>query len=268
MISRYRHFAWACLLVLVLIAAGCARKTRELTPEEALRKEVGVRRSVKNTNQMVNQVQFFDENGLKIEEQWYNPNGVIITSRKLKYDNQTLNLMKVIWYKGLDIQKSKNVFEYDSYNRLVSEETLTPFDDRKNIKYFYYDNGNIIKEVMEGSRGGIRYKRFFSYENGNLVEFEEKNDDGEITNRQTYKFDADDNMIKQVWYYDKGYPVVTKEHAYTDGRLKETVRFNEEQELEYRIVYRYNIDGLLEQEKWVDSEGNTTTENIYTYNYH
>ncbi len=263
---RLKHIVVS--IIITVIALSCSRKTRELTPEELLRKEAGVRRSVKLTNERVNQAQFFDQNGLKIEEHWYNPNGVIVTSRELKYDEKTLNLLKINWYKGRDINKSKHVFEYDNAGKLVSEETLTPFDDRRTIKYLYYENGIMVNKRMEGSKGSLRFVRHYSYDNGNIVEFREKNDDGELVNRQTYSFDDANNKIKEVWYYDKDHPVATKEHSYSAGRLAKTARYDENDELEYTIKYEYNLDGLLHFKRWTDSEGNILTENRYTYDYH
>ena len=97
-------------LITVLIFSSCRVKEKALNAEEQeqlLRKELGISSQTKWSHEMINQIQYYDEEGRLIDEKWYNQNGVVVTRRVLGYNENSGLLDNPIWYKGEDILRSR-----------------------------------------------------------------------------------------------------------------------------------------------------------------
>ena len=262
------------VILLVILATfqflSCRNSHKEmrLDNETSLRIELGVSMQAKWNNRVKNQVQFYDKLGRLIEERWYNPEGVLVTSRRLMYKRRFSEPYEVVWFKGDSIIKSRNLYKYDRSRNLIKEEWLSPQDDLESLFDYTYGPDGLETTVKYDHLGNVIFTRFYRYTDSLLVELIEKNRSGEITNRHTYLYNDQGNRYLETWYSRDGEVRAVRNFLYQNNQKIGKKQYRGEHEFEYFVEYRYLDNGLLAGEYWSDEESTVFFSNEYTYEFH
>jgi hypothetical protein len=255
----------------LMLAAGCSKRDQIDTTEEKdriLRESLGIQSITKWNNEIKNQVQIFDRQGRIIEERWYNPDEVLVTSRVLKYKSRSNKPEEVIWYKGDSIKKSRYLYTYDRNNNLIEEEWLSPREQTQiKIEYFYGDFG-LEKQIRYGSNENLIHTRHYEYKNGNLIEFKEINSRDNITNRHEYYYNEKGNRYLEKWFNPEGEIRTIRHYLYDNDLLIGKKQYRNADEFEYKVDYHYDDNGMLIGEFWYNEEGDMFFSNEYSFEYH
>ncbi|MBW6515876.1 MAG: hypothetical protein K0B81_04565 [Candidatus Cloacimonetes bacterium] len=252
--------------LLYLSSCGVSRKDTPDDREQLIRKELGITIQTKWSHNIVNQKQYYDEEGRLIDEKWLNPNGVVVTRRVLEYDDQTGKLDNTIWYKGEQVLRSKYHYSYDQDGNLVEELWLTPFDEIQTRTVYNYDNGDLIEEIKYDRNDNLISTAIYLYRNGFLNEYIERDRRDDIVNRHLYSYNSDGDLIEESWLNESGEVTVSRVYSYVDGLMQSKTEYRYE-EFYHRAVYEYDSNGLIVQEIWYNESGEPIFENQYTYDY-
>ncbi len=270
--SRNVYFSLFILVTVVLsllLVSGCAEKVIDEEEQQRItRAKIGLKSITKWNVDKVNQMQIFDEKGRKIEERWYNPKGIVVTSRKLHYHKKDHNPYEVVWYKGVDILKSTYHYEYDNKGNRIQEIWLSSLDELKTKTDISYEDNRVKEMIVYGTRENLVSKRSYLYGNDFLIEYLETNAQGEIINRQKYYQDENGKKAKEEWYNKEGELQSKRFFGFDGDLLKEKLIYKNGDEFEYRITYEYDHNNMLTKESWFDEEGKTVFENIYTFEHY
>ena len=256
-------------LITVLIFSSCRVKEKALNAEEQeqlLRKELGISSQTKWSHEMINQIQYYDEEGRLIDEKWYNPNGVVVTRRVLGYNENSGLLDSTIWYKGEDILRSRYRYSYYADGNLAQEIWLTPLDEVQTKSVYRYEDGKLVEMIKFDKADNLISTSLYTYDRDNLVLFLERDRRDILINRLIYEYDRNDNLLEERWQNDEGEVRTRRVYTYENGvrNSKTEYRFGE---FVHRAVYEYDENGLISREVWFNEQDEQIFENLYTYEY-
>ncbi|PLX17614.1 MAG: hypothetical protein C0597_06915 [Marinilabiliales bacterium] len=202
----------------------------------------------------------FDHNGNVIEEVYYQ-SGTIDQKLSYKYDNKD-NQVEYANYKGDEgkLLYKQNI-TYDNFGKKIREERFNG-TEYQIIKYNY--SGDKLLEITRSDiYGYVEHKRVFNY-TGDVCIVDIKDDQSNVIGKLINKYDENNNIIESTEYDEKDN--IKEKYIYKfDGKLlKEKTKYAGENFI-YRETYKYNSKNLLDKVLKEKPEGNTITNNIYTY---
>ncbi len=270
--SRKERISWILVLpfLLAFFIVSCGVKEKSLTPEEKeilLRKELGIRSQTKWSHSIVNQIQEYDLEGRLVVEKWLNPNGVVVNSRILEYNNQTGKLENIIWYRGEHLLRSKYIYTYDRSGNLEEEQWLTPFDEIQTRTVYNY-RGERLKEAVKYDRNdNLISTAKYSYEDDKLSELIETDRQEKLISHHRYLYNGDGNLIEEHWLNEDGEITTKRLFSYENGVLMNQTEYRNN-EFFHLVVYEYDSNGLMINETWYLENEEPLLENVYTYDYY
>lgn len=130
--------------------------------------------------------------------------------------------------------------------------------------YTYDENGNLSKIVSYGYHsGGEDYTTFLYYENGNMVEEVIQYSDN-TQKKTTFQYDEMGNMVERTRYYSDGDQSITLYAYDANGNMIKETRMDGEVE-DYHTDYEYDQYGNLIAEIYCNSDGTEDYRIIYEY---
>ncbi len=130
--------------------------------------------------------------------------------------------------------------------------------------YYFNANGDVSK-YEDYSDGELDERDTYRYDSaGNLIEEMGYSSSGKLYRRKTYRYDSAGNMIEMVWYHSSGELRNKDTYRYDyAGNMIESMQYNSSGELDLRGAYRYDSAGNQIEALKYDSDGELG--NRYTY---
>jgi len=146
------------------------------------------------------------------------------------------------------------------------------YDKKGDVEYRYsyeYDkNENRIKTTRKNSDG--RVVNYFTYEyneHNNKVRAKRFNPDGILEEYYEYNYDSDGNLSSEDWYSADGNEVYRIENEYENNRKAESKTFDENGNLVYRYIFKYDDRGNIVEEVKYDKDDKQAGIIQYIYKY-
>lgn len=214
-------------------------------------------------------VDIYDEEGIKIRQEWYDIDGILTANVEFIYLEE--GLTKRIW-KNADgiiqhiyIDDASNTIEAAHYNTdgsLYYTQYFT-FDENgklsveKNVsqdgsyRIREWENGIMVRETSYSIDG--TYSVYEYNEAGKCVLQENYNSSGELENRHEYTYDQNNALTEYCWIIsEKLYRYVKYD---TEGNVLIEEQYNIAGELEWTYYNTYGTDGKLIAQKEVIRNG-------------
>ena len=151
-------------------------------------------------------------------------------------------------------------------------ETITYNSDgtiQYKYNYTYDNNGTRIKTTRYDSSGKMtNYYKYDYNEFGNKVKAYSYVLDGNLEEYYTYEYDGDGNLIEEKWFSPLGDEVYNIETDYDNGIKTHTYTYDENGDLIYEYVFRYDEKGNIIEETKYNSNGLQVGIIQYVYKYH
>ena len=218
----------------------------------------------------------YDEKGNKIEEIWYT-DGYATTKQTWKY-NEKGNRIEYIRYDDETMSIKKNMISYEEGERGNRVKTIWceyEFGKTFNVERYYNEHEKLIEAIYYGENGNISKKQTWKYDDkGNKIE-DIQYENGKIIFEDTWKYDDKGNEIEYISYHNKGNRKIVSMKTtskYDDKGNKIESTYYEDQygniiskydDKGNRIEYiRYDRNGKIDiKETWkYDSQGNKMEE--------
>lgn len=149
----------------------------------------------------------YDDNGNRIEEIGYDPNGNVFMKMTYKYDDNG-NLTEEKSYDSDSGIDSKSIYKYDASGNKIEDNDFDSEGRISKCTYKYDDKGNKLEVINYFLDGSISGKATYKYdEKSNVIEEYDFNvqftreDDKYNTEQMTtcqYEFDSKNNWIKKI----------------------------------------------------------------------
>jgi len=172
-------------------------------------------------------------------------NGKPLKSEKLSTLNYNSKgfLTETIIYDTDGNVKYKFTYDYDNNGRRIK---TTRFTDAKMTNYYTYDYNEF----------GNKTKAYRYDPAGNLEEY------------YIYKYDDEGNLIEEEWFSSSGGKVYSLKNDYDDGMKTHAYTYDENSDLIYEYVFRYDEKGNIIEEIKYDNNGLQAGVIQYIYKYY
>lgn len=136
-----------------------------------------------------------------VNEITYTPDGKVVSEKELDAD-------------GNVIQEIRN--QYDEKGQLVHHELFSDGFQAENITYTYNEKGQVAEERQMFEEGFPVVRRFVYDDQNRLSEIITEDDDGELSERETYTYSNEfpDKVVKLVKYDEDNKPAHEEESVY------------------------------------------------------
>ena len=184
----------------------------------------------------------YDNSGRKIREERFNGSDYEI----IKYSYKGDKLSEITRSDIYGYVEHKRVFNYTG-----DICTISILDNEKNnigkIINKYDDLGNIVETIEYDENGKIKERYLFEFD-GKLVKEKIKFASDNFLYKETYEYNANDQLIKVLKEQPKGTKVISNIYIYDDeGRLIEEQWFDDHPTENSKKTYFYDKKGLLEK---------------------
>lgn len=160
----------------------------------------------------------------------------------LKYNSKGF-LTETIIYDDDEIVKYKFNYDYDKDGRKTKS---TSFIQDKIVNYFTYD-----------------YNEF-----GNKTKAYRHNPSGDLEEYYIYKYDNEGNLIEEEWFSSSGKKVYSLENEYENGIKTRSSTYDENYNLLYEYILKYDEKGNVIEEIKYDTRGEQAGLIQYIYKYY
>lgn len=185
-----------------------------------------------------NTLTVYGEEGEKLKEYEYGPEGYLLSKSVYKYKKG--NLIQVRSYSGDGTFLSATLYDYNRKGFEVARK-------------FYGSNGLLVR------RTEAKYDK-----SGNVVEEQGFDLDGVMISKATWKYDKERNPIEEV-VYDAD-EIETRRSVYEyDSKGNRTSVSNTYYGVTLKTEYKYNEDGLVVSEQSYNAEGVADKKIEYSY---
>ena len=212
---------------------------------------------------------------------------------------------KEISYKPEKVVKNLDLIEreYISSSKIKSIEKVSfdltlkgkPVNGEKLSTQTYDQKGFLTKTIAYNDDGSIQYKYTYTYDNdGKKIKTNRYNPKGEIVNYYkydydeygnktkaycydikgnleeyyVYDYDGNRNLVEEKWYSSSGKEVYNVENDYDNGIKTKTSTYDENGDLIYKYVFRYDGKGSIIEETKFDSKDEQAGFVQYIYQYY
>jgi hypothetical protein len=134
--------------------------------------------------------------------------------------------------------------------------------------YNYNNDGKRIKTNRYDSKGGmINYYKYDYDDYGNKTKAYCYDMKGNLEEYYVYDYDGDGNLVEEKWYSSSGKEVYRIEYDYDKGIKVQTTTYDENDDLIYKYILRYDDKGnIIEEAKYNDSDNQAgLIQYIYVY---
>tara|TARA_B100000963_G_C22596909_1_gene658318 strand:+ start:758 stop:1663 length:906 start_codon:yes stop_codon:yes gene_type:complete len=160
---------------------------------------------------------------------------------KSEYDNNNNEVLFLTYYKKTNELSDSTIRIYDD-EKLIKALSYDKEGNLKSTTHSKYDkNGNRIEWARYDKDGNLDYlaKDYIYDESSNLIEYSDYNEEGKLNQVYKYKYDDGGNILDYSRYF-------------SNGNLS--------------IKMKFNKNGKQAEVKFLDLEGNVTTEEKYDEN--
>ncbi len=173
--------------------------------------------------------------------------------------------------KGKPVNGEKlSIQTYDQKGFLT--ETTTYNDDGSiqfKYSYTYDNNGKRIKTSRYNSKGEmINYYKYDYDDDGNKTKAYCYDMKGNLEEYYVYDYDGDRNLVEEKWYSSLGKEVYNIENDYDNGMKTQTYTYDENGDLIYKYVLRYDDKGNIIEETKYDNKDEQAGFIQYAYQYY
>ncbi|MES2849076.1 MAG: hypothetical protein V4685_08470 [Bacteroidota bacterium] len=143
----------------------------------------------------------YNNNGHLYEQRSFKPDGTMVSKYTYEYDKRG-NQVLVNAYTGKNEIIERTVYLYDSANNQTAWQSYDA-DSTLVMKASYSYNlyGNLIEENLYDGDGNLEKKSLMIYEPGNKISaLVEYSGNYVMVKTVQYKYDAQNNIIDEVWY--------------------------------------------------------------------
>lgn len=191
----------------------------------------------------------FNKSGNIIEENYYNSNGILYSTRCIYTYNNVGNNTEINEYISDGSLVIKMIFKYDKKGNIIESNTYN--SDGKTIigetTYKYDDKGNEIENKAYSINGDLFTKGLTEYY-GSTVENYTYGQHGDLYSKITYIIDDDGNNIEWKMENPDGSLNNRITSKYDDGNLIESNHYNSDSSLKTKMIFKYNFD---EKGNWI-----------------
>jgi len=243
--------AGKCFLVCSVIAASfflqsCSASVDTEKKEEKVRYEEVPEKVVKNIELEEREyIRSSKISSIKKINFSLDSNGKPLSSAKqstLEYNSKGF-LTETITYDEEGKVKDKFFYEYDKNGVRIK---TTRYTEEKMTNYYTYDYNEF----------GIKTKAYRYDPAGNLEEF------------YIYEYDDEGNLVEEEWFSSSGKKVYRMENDYDDGIKTRSSTYDENNDLMYEYVYKYDEKGNIIEEIKYDYRGAQAGVIQYIYKYY
>lgn len=208
----YLNYLIAASLVLLYATNGLAQNTdleklnfkgkvKEITEQHYQPTDSS---GIDNGDPGISYKNYYSEDGNKIEDVRYNPDGTINKQYKYHCKSGVRTLQEQFDGEGKVIRIIKYI--YDSKGNCTEDNSYGPEGDHeKKYTYLYDDNGNIIEDKSFSNEGVLGKIFKYKYDDSGLkIENIRYYPDGSFDKKITYKYDDNRNVIEELCLKENG----------------------------------------------------------------
>ncbi|MCF8299199.1 MAG: hypothetical protein K9J13_16745 [Saprospiraceae bacterium] len=186
----------------------------------------------------------YDENGNTICDITYDRQGGIAEKYLFKYDENGNLIEEIIYF------DEEEIVERISYERNSEGEILKEFnhylDDTYDTTEYMYENGKIIKKVTTDSDGDSDGYEQFVYDGDKLLLFEKFDDENELIEKNSYRFDENGNEIENSkWNKEDDAEIIVKTLYNEAGQKNKIQQYNNKKQLVAIVSFEYSDKGVI-----------------------
>lgn len=184
---------------------------------------------------------------------------------KYIYDSKN-NLVESQWLSSNRLL-SKKVYNYDQKGRQIEKKDHIA-EGTASTKYEYDAQGNRVKEISYGVKGGLMNEQIGKYDkNGRLIELIDE------TGKKVYKYDSKGYLLESLIYDKQG--ALKDKHTFVYDEKKNTINAEWYENTDNKMaLYRkdflkYNNEGKITeqiQEYFPEEDESVMKKNLYKYN--
>lgn len=172
--------------------------------------------------------------------------------------------------KGQPVRGKKLLTQNYNQEGLLTETVSYDNDGSVQYKYKYeYDNnGARVKTTRFNSSGKmVCYYKYDYNEFGNKVKAYRYDLNGNLEEYYVYEYDADGNLVDEEWFSPPGKEVYNIENDYDRGMKTSSYTYDENGDLIYKYVFRYDEKSKIIEESRYDSDNSQVGIIQYVYKY-
>ena len=142
-------------------------------------------------------------NGNLVEQSLFKPGGGLISKYTYEYDSRSYQTV-YNWYNSDGVLDEKTIYLYDVKGNQVAWRSVNAGDTALIQAVYQYDNkGNMTEEKLYKANDSLDKKTIFSYDaKGNQTEIKEY--DSAFTKIINYKYNAQNNIVEEIWLDKNG----------------------------------------------------------------
>jgi antitoxin component YwqK of YwqJK toxin-antitoxin module len=187
----------------------------------------------------------FNEHGKTLSELHFDSTGKVVQEYCFAYDPQgRLTEEKLLEEDGFEAEHKS--WEYDDSGKIAREYRHYADGSRDTIEFQYDNEDQVIRKVTLDPDGETESVEEFAYENGLVVRHVIFDQDGEILSEKKTIWDDKGNALETFDYDGTEETSVRSEtEYYPSGTRKQTLTYNEDNELIEKVVFHENEEGKL-----------------------
>lgn len=189
----------------------------------------------------------YDDHGLLLREERYDPDGALNTLTVNTYDEQGV-LIQAEQYDQDNILLQKTVNQYDENQRLASQSNYYgDASDEYVTKYYYDDNNNAVKQEVYVN-GKLDYvEKTTTYKDGRPDTVTENDDYGNAMYIHHYQYDEKGQIS-----------VYTRDEVQNNDRRTYEFAYNENGDRVKDLIYNYDMTLIAKVNRTFDENGRQT----------
>ena len=189
----------------------------------------------------------YDDRGLLLREERYDPDGALNTLTVNTYDEQGV-LIQAEQYDQDNILLQKTVNQYDENQRLASQSNYYgDATDEYVTKYYYDDNNNAVKQEVYVN-GKLDYlEKTTTYKDGRPDTVTENDDYGNAMYIHHYQYDEKGQIS-----------VYTRDEVQNNDRRTYEFAYNENGDRVKDLIYNYDMTLIAKVNRTFDENGRQT----------
>ncbi len=167
------------------------------------------------------------------------------------------------WWSQLSMVTQKELLAYQGPNR-KEHEYVTKFINQ--VKFSYDKTGNLTKREVYNTSGNITEKESYKYDvSGRRISYTKYNEDGKAVSMESYTYDGSGRLTESAGVEPGGSITGRLSIVYdNEGNISEKIWYNRFSEVNGKFVYKYSGEKITEEIKY---RGENEKESHSTYGY-
>lgn len=186
----------------------------------------------------------FDKNGNLLCEINYDSRGDLNEKYLFSYDENSKLIEEIIYFDEEEIAE-RITYERNSKGQIIKSYNHYLDDTFDTIEYIY-DGKKLIKKITIDSDGDTDSIENFTYEGDNLILFEKLDDENELVERNSYKFDQNGKELENSkWNAEDDQEISVKIFYNEEGDKNKAHQFNNKKQLVAIVDFEYDSKGNI-----------------------